>query len=175
MGISQGSLPLIGYNYGSRKLDRVGEVFMKAMKASFAWGLLCALIVLFFPVQILSVFNSEPEFLEQGVLAMRLFAIVYLTMGTRQNVGSFFQGIGKGLPSLIIGLAREFIFILPLVYMLSALIGRTGVWLTFPISDVLGAILALVWILVEARRMGLQFHLIYPKPSASIENGETND
>ncbi len=175
MGISQGSLPLIGYNYGARKLNRVGEVFMKAMKASFAWGLLCALLVLFFPQQILSVFNSEPEFIRQGVPAMRLFAIVYLTMGIRQNAGSFFQGIGKGLPSLIIGLAREWLFILPLIYILSALIGRTGVWLTFPISDVLGAILAVVWIFVEARRMGLHFHLMYPRSSASIEEGETNN
>jgi Na+-driven multidrug efflux pump len=96
-------------------------------------------------------------------------------MGARQIPGAFFQGIGRGLPALIIGLTREFILILPLVYILSTLIGRMGLWLTFPISDVLGAILALVWIFIVARRMGLRFHLIYPNSSSSVEEGETND
>ena len=162
MGISEGLLPLVGYNYGARNLYRVGEVFIKAMKASLLWGLFCALLAFFFPAQILSVFNSEPQFLEQGIPAMRLFAVVYLTMATRQNTSSFFQGVGKGLPALIIGLAREYLFMLPFIYIFPRMMGQMGVWVTFPVADVLGAILALVWIVLEARKMGVHFQLFYP-------------
>ncbi|MBT3362628.1 MAG: MATE family efflux transporter [Chloroflexi bacterium] len=172
LGITEGALPLIGYNYGAKNLNRVGEVFVKAMKASFIWGLLCALLALIFPKQILSVFNSEPQFVEQGIPAMRLFAIVYLTMGARQIPSAFFQGIGKGLPALIIGLAREYLFILPLIYILPRLMEQMGLWITFPVSDILGAVLGLSWVLFESRRMGIRFRFFYPSKRSATEVNE---
>jgi len=161
-GISQGMLPLVGYNYGAKKMDRAGEVFSKATRAALVWGAICVSVVLVFPAQILSIFNSEPAFLEDGVTAIRIFSVAYLTMGPYFNSSAFFQAIGKGLASLVVGVAREFLFILPLVYLLTYYYGDMGIWITFPIADFLVVVLALVWIVTQARRVGIHFHLRYP-------------
>jgi putative MATE family efflux protein len=161
-GISQGMLPLVGYNYGAKKMDRAGEVFSKATRAALVWGAICVSVILAFPAQILSIFNSEPDFLEDGVVAIRIFSVAYLTMGPYFNSSAFFQAIGKGLASLVVGVAREFLFILPLIYLLTYFYADLGIWITFPIADFLAVILALVWIVMQARRVGIHFHLRYP-------------
>ncbi|MCX6012096.1 MAG: MATE family efflux transporter, partial [Chloroflexi bacterium] len=74
-GISQGMMPLVGYNFGARKMDRVGEVVVKAGKAIFIWGFFCTVVVMIFPAQILSLFNSEPEFIQHGITASRIFSL----------------------------------------------------------------------------------------------------
>ncbi|MCX6012827.1 MAG: MATE family efflux transporter [Chloroflexi bacterium] len=126
-GISQGMIPLVGYNYGAKKMDRVGEVVVKACKAALLWGSVCAVIALLFPGQILSIFNSEPQFLQQGVIAIRIFSIAYLFMGMQFNLSYFFQAIGKGMASLIVGLSREFLFILPAIYLFTSLADERGI------------------------------------------------
>lgn len=66
IGLSQGVLPLVGYNYGAKKIKRVGEVLTKAGLVSLAWGIMCAVIGLLLPRQVMSLFNSDPAFLDTG-------------------------------------------------------------------------------------------------------------
>ncbi|MBT3363314.1 MAG: MATE family efflux transporter [Chloroflexi bacterium] len=166
-GISQGMMPLVGYNYGAGKMDRVGEVFSKATRAALAWGSVCVMVMLLFPEQILSIFNSEDDFLRDGIPAIRIFSVAYLTMGPYFNSSAFFQAIGRGWNSLMIGVAREFFFILPLIYLLTLFWGATGIWVTFPIADVLAIILAMVWVVTKSRKLGIHFHLRYPKKTTT--------
>ena len=161
-GISQGLLPLVGYNFGAQKMKRVGEILIKSYKATLVWGVVCAIILVSFPTQILSIFNSEPDFLAQGRIAIMIFSVAYIVMGIQFNSSSFFQGIGKGTASLITGLAREFIFILPIIYIFTRIWGQNGIWLTFPVADTLAVILAIVWIVIQSRRLGIHFQLRYP-------------
>ncbi|MCX6012095.1 MAG: hypothetical protein NTV30_01510, partial [Chloroflexi bacterium] len=74
------------------------------------------------------------------------------------------QAIGRGIASIIVGLSREFIFILPCIYIFSALIGEPGIWISFFIADVLSVSLAGVLFLKEAKKSGIHFHFRYPKP-----------
>ena len=171
-GISQGMMPLVGYNYGAGKMDRVGEVFSKATRAALVWGAIYVSVILAFPRPILSVFNSEAEFLEQGITAIRIFSVAYLTQGPYFNSSAFFQAIGKGMASLIIGVAREFLLILPLIYLLTYLLGYMGIWITFPVADFLAVVLALVWVTTQGRRLGIHFHLRYSKKARTINSGE---
>ncbi len=82
-GLGQGMMPLIGYNYGAHKRERVGEIAVKAGLISFAWGATCWLVMMLFTTPILSVFGSDPEYLALGALALRIFSWTFFFTGTR--------------------------------------------------------------------------------------------
>ncbi len=161
VGLGQGVLPLVGYNFGAKQKERVGEVVIKAGLASFIWGVICWVIVMLFSTQIMSIFNTEPQFLLEGTPALKIYAVAFFTIGIQMILGYFFQGIGKGLPSLVLASARQIIFLLPALLILPRIFGLTGLWVTFPVADALSFILTLVWASIEFRRQGIRFRLRY--------------
>lgn len=169
-GMGQGMLPLVGYNYGARQNQRVAEIVTKTTIAAFSWGVLCWIIVLLLPTPILSIFGSDPDYLAQGTWAFRIFAFGFFTVGTQMVLASFFQGIGKGMPALIVSSSRQVIFLIPSILLLPWLFGLTGLWLAFPIADALALVLSLAWIVAEFRRMGVGFSLrSKPQPKLAPE------
>lgn len=159
MGISQGMLPLVGYNYGAKKPERVAEVVTKGALAAFIWGTFVWLIVMIFARPVMSVFNSEPDFLEIAIIAIRIFSLGYFTVGVQMVLGAFFQGTGKGLASLLITSSRQVIFLIPGILIGSSLFGLTGLWAAFPIADFLAVALSLTWTYLEFRKTGMRFTL----------------
>ncbi|UCH51214.1 MAG: hypothetical protein JSV54_00115, partial [Chloroflexota bacterium] len=85
-----------------------------------------------------------------------LFAV-----GVQISTGFFFQGIGKGLPSLVMASARQVIFLLPFLYILPRVFGLTGLWAVFPVSDGLSVILTLVWTAIQFRKLGIPIRFRY--------------
>jgi putative MATE family efflux protein len=161
MGLGQGALPLIGYNFGARQKERVGEVVIKAGLAGLIWGVLCWVAVMLFSTQIMSIFNTDPQFLLEGSRALRIFALIFFGIGIQMLLSFFFQGIGQGLPSLVLASARQIVFFLPSLLILPRLFGLTGLWVAFPVADALSTVLSLVWTGVEFRRQGIRFRLHY--------------
>jgi len=161
MGIGQGVLPLVGYNFGAGKKERIGEVVIKALIVNLAWGLFCWLIALLLAQQVMSIFNTDPQFLAEGTRALRIFSLAFFMIGIQIVISFFFQGIGRGLASLIIASARQIIFLLPAMLILPSAFGLTGLWAAFPASDALAIILTLIWLGIEFRRMGIPFRLRY--------------
>ena len=159
MGIGQGMLPLVGYNFGAQKKERVGEVVVKAGLLSFMWGLLCWVVVTLFPTQIMSLFGTDPNFLAGGALALRLFALGFFTVGVQNNLSSFFQGIGRGLPSLVVSASRQLIFLVPCLLIMSNIFGMTGLWAAYPIADFLSLVLSLTWTVIAFRSLKIPFRL----------------
>lgn len=102
LGLGQGILPVMGYNYGARKKTRVAELVFKAALAGSVWTFICWLAVMLFPVQVMSVFSGNKEFLSQGAQAVRVYSLAYFALGLRMVPGFFFQGIGKGFPAMIL-------------------------------------------------------------------------
>jgi putative MATE family efflux protein len=162
IGLSQGVLPLIGYNYGAQLKDRVGEVIVKAGKAALILGVGCALAALVIPTQLMSLFNSDPEFLALGTTATRIFAIGFLSVGLQNVLGSLFQGLGKGTAALVVASSRQIIFLLPAILILPKIWGETGLWISFPLANTLAIIMTLVWTAYEFRHLHIKFHLRYP-------------
>ncbi len=163
MGLGQGMLPLVGYNYGAGFKQRVGEVVSKAGMLALIWGIMCTILAELIPRSLISMFNSDPVFLQIGTRAMRLFAIAFFTAGLQIMLSSFFQGLGRGIASLILASARQVIFLVPAIFILPRFFGETGFWLSFPTSDLCAITVTLIWTIFEYRRLGIRFRLRYPK------------
>jgi len=161
MGLGQGELPLVGYNFGANRKDRVGEVVIKASLSSLAWGVLCWIIAMIFSTQVMAVFNTDPDFLLEGTRAFRIFAMGFPITGIQMILSFFFQGVGKGFPALVLASARQIIFLLPGLLIFPQLLGLTGVWVAFPVADTLAATATVIWAVIEFRRQGIQFRLRY--------------
>lgn len=159
MGIGQGMLPLVGYNYGAQKKERVGEVVVKAGLLSFMWGAVCWVVVTLFSPQVMSLFNADADFLAGGELAIRIFALGFAAIGLQSNLSFFFQGIGKGVPSLVVASSRQLIFLIPCLLIIPGIFGLTGLWLAYPISDFLAVALTLAWTLIEFRSLNIPIRL----------------
>jgi putative MATE family efflux protein len=161
MGLGQGMQPLVGFNFGAKQNERVGEVVIKAGLLGLGWGLFCWLIFMIFPTQVISTFNSDPRFIAEGVRTLRIFVLLFFAVQLQILVSFFFQGIGKAIPSLIVASARQVIFLIPGLLILPRLFGVVGLWIAFPVADVLSMLMTLVWISIEFRNQGMPFQLRY--------------
>lgn len=138
-GMIQGMRPVISYNYGSGRLDRIKEtVRCSLLSCGF---ILTAGMALFWmvPGEIMRMFGAEGEMLEMGISCLKLISLgfVFSTAGT--VYAGCFEAIGKGTYSLLVSLVRQFVVIPPLALLLSELMGLTGVWISFPIAEILAA------------------------------------
>ncbi len=161
MGLGQGMQPLIGFNYGANQNERVREVVVKAGMLGLGWGMICWLIFMLFPGQVMAVFNSDPLFIAEGVRTLRIFVLLFFAVQLQIIVSFFFQGIGKAIPSLILASARQVIFLIPALLILPRLCGVVGLWIAFPVADLLSILFTLIWIGIEFRNQGLPFQLRY--------------
>lgn len=83
MGIGQGMLPLVAYNFGAKKRKRIGEIVAKSSLVGLIWGTACFTLVMIIPTQVISIFGNDTEFLRQGSVAIRIFSVASMTVGTR--------------------------------------------------------------------------------------------
>jgi putative MATE family efflux protein len=171
-GISQGILPLVGYNFGAQKKDRVGEIVVKAATISLAWGALCCLVVTLIPTLILSPFGTDPDFIAGGIPAIRLFAVGFLALGVQSNLGSFFQGIGKAIPALIVSSSSQLIFLVPCLLTIPAAFGLIGLYAAYPTASFLALTLSVTWTAVTFRRLKIPFPLLIGKSKTIVERIE---
>lgn len=137
-GINQGTMPVIGFNYGARNKDRL----MKAYKTSFIMAL-CIMVfgvIIFeiFPEPILRLFDASDNMMAIGVPAIRIICLCFIPAAFGITTSGLFQATGHGTMSLFLSLIRQMVGILPIALILSQFIGATGVWMAFPLAEVLG-------------------------------------
>ena len=105
--------------------------------------------------------RPDPRFIAEGVRTLRIFVLLFFAVQLQILVSFFFQGIGKAIPSLVLASARQVIFLIPGLLILPRLFGVVGLWIAFPVADVLSMLLTLVWIGIEFRNQGMPFQLRY--------------
>lgn len=159
-GLGQGILPLIGYNYGAKRKERVGETMVKAGLISLIWGIVCWLAAMLFTTPILSLFGTAPEYLAIGTNAFRIFATGFLVSGPQIILIYFWRGIGKGLVSGIVSSSRPLILMLVFL-LLSRIFASNGLWMGYPVADFLAIVVTLIWFIIECRNLGIPLRLRY--------------
>jgi putative MATE family efflux protein len=151
-GVTQGFLPIAGYNYGAVKYDRVKESIYTAIKYAALMATLVFVVLMVFPSEIASLFLSDRpglsaeeaetnNFVLQHIpLAMRLVFAATPIIAVQLIGAAYFQAIGKAIPALLLTLTRQGFFFIPLILILPNFMGEIGVWLSFCIADVLSTI-----------------------------------
>ena len=144
-GIVQGFQPIASFNYGAENFKRVIEVLKVAIKSLIIYSTIGILIIQLFPGLIIRMFNSDAELISLGKAAIRMVTIMLPLVGIQIIAGSLFQAIGKARPALVISMSRQTLFLIPLVLILPKLfnLGLMGIYMAFPIADVLAILLSL--------------------------------
>ncbi len=168
MGIGQGVLPLLAYNYGARKRSRMGEILFKSCLLGVSWGGFCFIGAMFFPRFLMGFFGTDPEFLDVGSMALRLFSLAFFTIGVQMILSFYFQAVGEGLSALILASSRQIIFLLPLMYILPHYFGVTGLWLTFPGADLMAFGVTMIWSVISLKKRGIPITM-HPAPDIVSE------
>ncbi|MDR0908134.1 MAG: MATE family efflux transporter [Spirochaetaceae bacterium] len=159
MGIGQGSQPIMGYNYGAKKFDRVKRCFKIALISNLSLLFLGMILSETVPGLLFRLFSSDEGPLQDlAVRTIRICNSMFPLVAFQMMGGQFFQSIGKPLQGTILSLSRQILFFIPCIYLLPLLWGRLGftpvegVFWTFPISDALSAVLSFSFVSWEFRK-----------------------
>jgi len=152
LGITQGFIPIAGFNYGAKNKKRVEEVIRIALLYATSFATLVFLMINIFSNSIGSIFTSELSVLEKAPAAIRWVFVATPIVGVQLIGAAYYQAIGKALPALLLSLTRQGIFFIPLVYFLPSFLGINGVWLAFPIAELLAAIVTGCFLAYELRK-----------------------
>lgn len=139
-GITQGFLPIAGYNYGAKNWNRVRRVIN--ISIAFASGLatLVLIFILFFADQIPMLFSQDTVVNSQTPGALKYVFAALPVVGIQLIGSAYFQAIGKALPALLLTLSRQGLIFIPLLFLFSNYYGVEGVWLAFPVADVIATV-----------------------------------
>jgi len=140
LGVTQGFLPIAGYNYGAQNYTRVRETINIAIKYATVLATLVFLVLMFFPEAITKMFTTDIEVINETPSAMRWVFAATPIIAIQLIGAAYFQAIGKATPALLLTLTRQGFFFIPLILMLPKFYGEWGVWVSFPISDVLSTL-----------------------------------
>ena len=151
-GITQGFLPIAGYNFGAKNFERVKEVIYLAIKYASFFATLVFLVLMIFPEEITKVFTSDVDVIRETPAAMRWVFLATPIIAIQLIGAAYFQGIGKAKTGLILALLRQGILFVPLILILPLFFGEMGAWISFPISDFLATIITGVVLIREVKK-----------------------
>lgn len=144
MGVTQGAAPIIGFNFGAKRFDRVKKILKLEL---IAVGAICTttfILVQFFPVILSSIFTSDTGLISMASSGMRLLLLM-LPLLSAQIVGaSYFQAIGEAKKASLLGLSRQVLLLIPLLLILPPLFGLNGVWGSSALADLISSLIAII-------------------------------
>ena len=140
-GLTQGLMPIMGYNYGARNKKRLLSALKQGCVIALIIMTLGLLVFLLFPAQLLGIFNASRELLEIGVPALGIIASCFLFAALGIVSSTLFQAVGRGVYSLIVSLMRQLVVLVPAAWVLARITGEVNaVWWAFPIAEVFSLI-----------------------------------
>ncbi|OAA28372.1 multidrug transporter MatE [Kosmotoga arenicorallina S304] len=152
-GINQGFMPILGFNYGAKKLDRVLRVIKLATIAESIISILAFTFLFSFPGFLIGIFSKDSELILIGSDAMRKVILMLPLIGFQVIGAGMFQALGKAFPALILSMARQILFLIPIVLVLPHIAGLDGVWFSFPIADVSAFLITFVLFIKQIRNL----------------------
>lgn len=152
-GLNNGMVPIIAFNYGAGKKDRL----VKTIKLSilYAMGIMVIgfLVFQFFPTQLFAMFEASEAMLAIGVPALRIISISFLFAGFCIICGSVFQALGNGIYSMLVSIARQLVVLLPVAYLLARLGNVNYVWWAFPIAEIMSLIMSAIFLIMINKKI----------------------
>lgn len=135
MGMIQGMQPIVGYNFGAEKYDRMFRCLWLTIAAATSILLVGWALSMLFPKEIARIFTTDPTLLEMSARGIRLDMLVFFVVGSQAVITNFFQCIGKVRVSIFLSLSRQLFMLLPMAFFFPLVWGLDGVWYSMPASD----------------------------------------
>lgn len=151
LGVCQGMQPILGYNYGAGLIHRLKRTYWLATMVASAICFVGTLVSLLWPDVIALAFTTDQSLIAHIDRGLRLATWAFFIVGFQIVTSNFFQSIGLAAQSIVLGLTRQVIFLIPLLMVLPDLWGIRGVWLSFPISDILATVVTAAFIIHRFR------------------------
>lgn len=153
-GISQGVQPIIGYNYGAQKYDRVKEALKLGIAAATIVVILGSIVTRLFPVQLISIFNSkDAALIAFGTHALKVFLIFMPVIGFQIISSNYFQAVGKPIQAGLLSLSRQVLILIPAMLILPRFFGVEGVLYAGPLSDLVSSVITGLFLYFELKHL----------------------
>ena len=154
IGIAAGSQPILGYNYGARKFDRVKESLKIVLGLSVVISTIAFILFQTIPDKLISIFGSgDDTYMKFACLSFRIYLLLCICNGIQIPAGIFFQAIGKSSKSAILSLSRQIVLLIPAMIILSNYFGQMGVLYAGPVADGIAFILAGILLVFEIKKL----------------------
>jgi putative MATE family efflux protein len=156
IAVAQGLLPILGFSYGAKRYDRSIDVTNISVKVATVLSLIAFVTIFFFSEQIIGIFSNDKTLVDIGSNVIKTIFLAWYLVGF-QTVGStVFQAIGKARPAFLTSIARQIMFLLPLLIILPKVLGLNGVWIAYPIADGIAFAFTLALFLSQMREFKAQ-------------------
>ena len=139
MGFNQGMQPISGYNYGARLYSRVRESYWITVKWATFIAVLGFIVSELFPEAACRIFTDDEELLKVSAKGLRLLNLMFSFVGFQMVSTNFFQSLGMVNKSIFLSLSRQLLFLVPAIYILPMFLGENGIWLSYPVSDLISS------------------------------------
>lgn len=145
-GLNNGMVPVIAYNYGAKKKERLTETIKLSIIYALCIMILGLTLIQIFPERILALFNASEDMLSIGVPALRIISLSYIFAGVSIVASSVYQAFGNGLLSLVTAATRQLVVLLPAAYVLSLFRQVNLIWWSYPIAEIVSFVLSIVFL-----------------------------
>ncbi|MFG6319617.1 MAG: MATE family efflux transporter [Clostridia bacterium] len=173
LGIGVGSQPILGYNYGAEKYDRVKSTLKRILTLSVLVSAVAFILFQTIPEKLISIFGSsdDPLYSEFACLSFRIYLALCILNGVQIPSGIFFQAIGKSVKSAILSLSRQIILLIPSMIILSNIFGIKGVLYSGPCADAIAFLISVTLLVLEIKNLGKK----HTASSALIDDTSTDN
>lgn len=153
MGLTQGMQPIVGYNFGAGKSERVKSVLLRTIMCASCVVVVGFVTSIALPHQIVSAFTTDEELIEVSVHYIRILFVAFPLVGFQIVVTQFFQSVGIVKKSIFLSLSRQLIFLIPSLLVLPHFYGVDGVFMSIPVGDVLATFTTALLFIIEMRKL----------------------
>lgn len=155
VGLAQGCQPILGFNIGAKKYDRVKATYKKAVRIGLCFSMMAFLLFQFFPREVISIFGTgDPLYFAFAEKYLRIYMFMVFTFGMQPITVNYFTSIGAVKQGIVLSASRQGFILLPLLLLLPLWLGLDGVLLAGPIADGLAVILSLAMVCINFRGLG---------------------
>lgn len=156
MGLNQGMQPIASYNFGAKLYDRLEKVVRHTAICAIAVTTTGFIIAELFPYQLVGLFTSDRELIDEAVKGLRISFMFYPIVGFQMVTSNFFRSIGYAGTAIFLSLTRQLIFLLPLMLILPRFIGLDGIWCSMPLADLISCVVSASMMIYHLRKFRRQ-------------------
>lgn len=155
VGIAVGAQPILGYNYGAQKYDRVKQTLKIVLGTSVVISTIAFILFQAIPDKLISIFGSGDElYMEFACLSFRIYLMLCIVNGIQIPAGIFFQAIGKSIKSALLSSSRQILFLVPAIVIFGKISGLIGILYAGPVADGLAFTISAIFLIIEIKRLG---------------------